>query len=162
MSDMAVKRELNFRVIVKEPLAGVTYAVQRGKADLLAPAHSSKGELTFEFALTLADIDANPPRLTGEFAQGPANKRFVYVNTGTMAGQKNSPWTRRAKVPLYGINRSMLAKLVEAERGDLVLEARIRGIGKDYGPACATIPFLSEWSVVGAKCCGCDSRQTRV
>lgn len=139
--------QLSFRVIVEEPLAGVTYAVQRGRSDLLPPARSSKVQLSFEFPLTLADIDADPPRLTGEFAQGPAKKRFIYINTGTMAGQQNTCWTRRAKVPLYGIQRSLLASIVKAEGDDLVLEARIQGIGKDGGPACATVPLLSEWSI---------------
>ena len=139
-----MKHQLNFRIIVEEPLAGVTYAVQRGRSNLLAPTRSSKAELTFEFPLTLADIDAEPPRLIGEFAQGPASKRFIYVNSGTAAGQKNTPWTRRAKVPLYGIKRSVLERVMKDDR---VLEARIHGIGKDGGPACATVPLTLEWSI---------------
>lgn len=133
---------------MEEPLAGVTYAVQRGKSDLLAPARSSKSELQFEFPLTLADISTKPPRLTGEYAQGPPSKRFVYVNTGTAAGQENTPWTRRAKVPLYGVKRSMLE---QAMNEDLFLEARIHGIGNDGGPACATVPLTREWSIGGGR-----------
>lgn len=139
-----MKPQLNFRVIVEEPLAGVTYAVQRGKIDVLAPKRSSRKKLTFEFPMTLADIDAEPPRLTGEYAQGPASKRFIYVNTGTAAGQTNTPWTRRAKVPLYGIKRALLERALS---DNLVLEAHIHGIGKDGGPACATVPLTREWSI---------------
>ena len=142
-----MKRQVNFRLIVEMPLAGVSYAVQRGRSDLLPPVRSSRAQLSFEFPLTLADIDADPPRFTGEFAHGPARKRFIYVNTGTMAGQQHSCWTRRAKVPLYEIQRSLLAEVLKATAGGLVLEARIQGVGKDGGPACATVPILSDWSI---------------
>jgi hypothetical protein len=142
-----MRRQLKFRVVVEEPLAGVSYAVQRGPSDLPAPSRFTKSELVFEFPLTLADIDAEPPRLTGEFAQGPAKQRFVYVNSGSMAGQKDTCWTRRAKVPLYGIKRSMLEDLVMRKGDHWALEARIHGLAKDGGPACATVPFLSEWSI---------------
>lgn len=144
-----MKRQLKFRIVVEDPLAGVVYAVQRGRSDLLAPACSTKSELVFEFSLTLADIDADPPRLTGEFAQGPSKQRFVYVNSGSMAGQKDTCWTRRAKVPLYRIKRSVLAKAVKREGEGVVLETRIHGLAKDGGPACATVPLLSEWSPSG-------------
>lgn len=145
-----MKRQLKFRIIVKDPLAGVTYAVQRGRSNLRAPARSTKSELVFEFPLTLADIDADLPRLTGEFAQGPAKQRFVYVNSGTMAGQKDTCWTRRAKVPLYNIKRAVLVRFVKGESEGLVLEARIHGLSKDGGPACATVPLLARWSISGA------------
>src|SRR4030095_4695895 len=74
---------------------------------------STESELAFDFPLTLADLDADPPRLTGEYAQGTAKQRFVYVNSGSMAGQKNTCWTRRAKVPLYGVKRALLAQVVK-------------------------------------------------
>jgi hypothetical protein len=145
-----MNRQLTFRIVVDHPLAGVTYSVQRGRSDLLAPVRPTKSELVFEFPLTLADIDADPPRLTGECAQGPAQQRFVYVNSGSLAGQKDSCWTRRAKVPLHGIKRSVLAKAVKRGEGeDLVLEARIHGLARDGGPACASVPLLAEWSIRG-------------
>lgn len=144
-----MKGRVHLRLVVEEPLSGVIYAVQRGSSNLLAPSRSSESELTFEFPLRLADIDADPPRLTGEFAQGPAKQRFVYVNTGTMAGQRDTPWTRRAKVPLYGIEKTMLAMIVGSDDGSLVLEARIHGLAKDGGPACATVPLLSGWLIRG-------------
>src|SRR5262245_48976188 len=142
-----MKRQLKFSIVVEDPLAGVTYAVQRGRSDLLAPARATRSELVFEFPLTLADIDADPPRLTGEFAQGPAKQRFVYVNSGSMANQRDTCWTRRAKVPLYGISRSLLEKAVKRQGEDLALETRIHGLANDGGPACATVPLLVEWSI---------------
>jgi hypothetical protein len=140
-----MKRQAKFRIVVVDPLPRVTYALQRSRSDLVPPLRSTATELAFEFTLTIADLEADPPRLTGEFAQGPANKRFVYVNSGTMAGQAGSPWTRRAKVPLYGIGKSELSEA--SQRDGLVLEARIRGTAKDGGPACATVPLLSNWAL---------------
>jgi hypothetical protein len=140
-----MKRQAKFRIVVVDRLPGVTYALQRGRSGLLPPIRYKATELAFEFYLTIADIDADPPRLTGVFAQGPPKKRFVYLNSGTMAGQAESCWTRRAKVPLSGIGKSQLSKA--SQRDGLVLEARIRGTAKDGGPACATVPLLSNWAI---------------
>ena len=137
--------DMRFRIIVQGPLRGVAYAVQRGRDGLLEPARVTDDELVFEFPLTIADLQALPPRLTGKFAQGPPSNRFVYVNSGAMAGEQDSCWRRRAKVRLHGITRSTLEEV--AGRPAAVLEARIAGKSKDGGPACATVPLLSPWSV---------------
>jgi hypothetical protein len=137
--------DVRFRIIVQGPLRGVTYAVQRGRDGLLEPVRATDDELVFEFPLTIADLDAIPPRLTGKFAQGPPSSRFVYVNSGSMAGEQDSCWRRRAKVRLDGIARSALEQV--AGRPAAVLEARIAGKSRDGGPACATVPLLSHWSV---------------
>ena len=140
-----MKPRVIFRLYVLDPLPGVTYALQRGQAELLAPRRSTPTELVFEFPLTVADVGAEPPRLTGEYAQGPPKERFVYMNSGSMAGQRSSCWKRRAKVPLNGVERSSLEEVTE-DRGK-VLEARILGTSPDGGPACATVPLLSPWVV---------------
>ena len=77
------------------------------------------------------------------FSQGPPSGRFVYVNSGTLAGQKGSCWSRRAKVPLTGITWDDL----DAVRcGPVrVLEASIHGTGRDGGPACASVPLAAQW-----------------
>lgn len=142
-----MKTQIRFRIIVEKPLKGAIYAVQRGKNNVLPPTSATDSELAFDFALVLADIDAEPPRLTGEFAQGPASARFVYVSSGTLAGQTFSCWTRRAKVPLYRIQRSLLAEVLSRGPEAALLEARIHGLSKDGGPACGTVPLLSEWSI---------------
>lgn len=77
------------------------------------------------------------PNFLGPFTQGPRGARFVYVNSGTLAGQANTKWTRRAKVPLSGITWAMIKRAKGA-----ILEARIDGVGRDGGPACGTVPLL--------------------
>jgi hypothetical protein len=142
-----MKVEARFRLVVVEPLAGVTYALQRGRGEPVAPVHSSPSALVFEFPLTVADVKADPPRLTGEFAQGPPQKRFVYINSGAAAGQRGTKWRRRAKVPLHGLQGSVLKRVIEPNAESLVIEARIQGVDKDGGPACASVPLLSEWTM---------------
>jgi len=91
----------------------------------------SKGDdLEFEFTVTAKIGKDHLPNFTGPFVQGPAGERFVYINIGTYAGQTNTPWSRRLKIPLSGITWDML-------RSGKVLVAHIPGTGKDGGPSCA-------------------------
>lgn len=127
--------ELALRITVVGPPSDVVFALQRGKSELVAPSHATTTQLVFD--LTVRVRDEGQPNFLGPFAQGPRAARFVYVNSGTSAGQADSPWTRRAKVPLSGIT----AALIKRSKG-AVLEARIAGTSKDGGPACATVPLL--------------------
>jgi len=121
------------RIVVENP--PVRFAVQRGKDELLEATSSSAKEQVFEFSVRARDDGSDAPNFLGPFAQGPVGGRFVYVNSGIMAGDANSGWQRRAKVPLGGITWSMIKK-------GSVIEARIRGTARDGGPACATVPLL--------------------
>ena len=140
-----MKTSLHLRIVVATPPAGVVFAVQRGRHDLLAPSSATPESVAFEFPVSVADAGSNPPRLTGEFTQGPPAKRFVYVNSGTCAGQADSCWSRRAKVPLTGITPALLQSALRSPHP--MLEARMQGTGRDGGPACATVPLLSEWKL---------------
>lgn len=128
------------------PALGVTFALQQGRGNLVAPVKATATSLVFEFPVSVADAASQPPRFTGEFAQGPPGGRFVYVNSGTMAGQADSCWTRRAKVPLTGIGRTLLRSALAGN--DRIIEARISGKARDGGPACASVPLLAGWMVV--------------
>lgn len=139
-----MKPQILLRVVVIDPPPGVVFALQRGRDDLVAPVHASAASIVFEFPVSVAVAASRPPRLAGEFAQGPPGGRFVYINSGTMAGQADSCWTRRAKVPLAGISRELLHS-ARTQAGQ-VLEARISGTADDGGPACATVPLLSGWT----------------
>ena len=70
------------------------------------------------------------PVFGGAIAQGPPAERYLYLDIGTYAGQRNTPWSRRLKVPLTGITWKLIASAS-------VLVARIPGTGKDGGPSCA-------------------------
>src|SRR4249919_669083 len=140
----AQQPELRLRITLVEPQAGVAFAMQLGRFELAEAVETRTDALVFEFPVSVADAKSDPPRLVGPFTQGPAAGRFVYINVGTSAGQRGSPWTRRIKVPLY----SMTPALVNAAiaKPGTVLETSIRGTGRDGTPACATVPLLAPWA----------------
>jgi hypothetical protein len=141
-------RELTLRIVVERPLAGVAYRVQRGRDELLEPVCRSADALVFDLAVRAGTPRADGgPNFLGPFAQGRPDDRFVYVNTGARAGQADSHWTRRAKVRLSGISRELVERALDAPGA--VLQARMEGIGRDGGPACAGIPLLGDgWTLV--------------
>jgi len=126
-------------LIVAAPPAGVHFAVQVGRDELLQP-HASTGDgVSFAFTLQLGPALADGSfNFRGPCAQGTPADRFVYVNSGTYAGQPDTRWERRAKIKLAGIPRL----LVEAAAGDPngAVEARFLGTARDGGPVCATVP----------------------
>jgi hypothetical protein len=142
-----MNQEMPFRIMVVHPPAGVTFRLQRGRTDLDPPARASEERIVFEFSLRVqGERTGGAPRLLGACAQGPPDDRFVYINSGTMAGQADSCWTRRAKVLLSGVSWELIDQVLA--NPDTVLEARIEGTGRDGGPVCARVPLLeSGWKV---------------
>src|SRR5262245_7496944 len=116
------------------------FALQRGRRELGAAATSRGMDLRFDFTLLAHPAADGSTRFSGEFAQGRAGGQFVYVNSGTLAGQTESCWTRRAKVGLQMLDWATVER-VAAKPGS-VLRARIAGVGRDGGPACASVPLL--------------------
>lgn len=133
-----MESEIPLRITVVDPPADVALAVQRGRDGLLPPTRRTADAAVFDFTVRVGERDGRPNFL-GEFAQGTPADRFVYVNAGACAGQAGSRWQRRAKIKLATITREM----VDAALADpgAVLEARFDGIGRDGGPACATVPL---------------------
>lgn len=145
-----MKGEIFLRVTIVHPPRDVVFCLQRGSTELVAPARATETEITFDLSVRVADNRADGrPNVLGPFAQGPPAGRFLYVNSGTPAGQPDSCWTRRAKVPLSGITWPMVEDALA--NSNMVLEARIAGTAGDGGPACATVLLLDAgWRVVPA------------
>jgi hypothetical protein len=143
-------QELPLRVTVLRPPPQVKFALQYGRTELVAPSHMSSTEISFDLRLRIGARRPNGrPTLLGPAAQGPPDARFVYVNSGTRAGQPNSCWDRRAKVPLTGITWTLIEAALAVPGA--ALEARIQGSAGDGGPACATVPILEPgWHLVPA------------
>ena len=136
---------LRLRITVVDPPKGVLLKLQRGREELVDPADSASNRVSFEFDVRLGTRAGGLPNFLGEFAQGPPDKRFVYVNSGTLAGQPHSPWSRRAKIPLTGISAALIG---QARRTGGLLAAEYEGTGRDGGPSCATVPLIGgEWHV---------------
>lgn len=147
MSKGKPEQLVRMRVLVRNPPAGVRFAVQRGKSELLEPVTEKHEGVQFEFSLRLgAPSPANPVNFLGEFAQGTPSDRFVYINSGTLAGQPESPWTRRAKLKLASIPKRILEAALSSQEG--VIEARVTGVMRDGGPVCASVkPEAVVWSL---------------
>jgi Family of unknown function (DUF5990) len=143
--------ELRLLITVIRPPEGVSFRLQRGKtgtAELIEPSFQSGDSISFDFTVRTADVAGKTePVFRGPFVQGPSDGRFIYVNSGTLAGQAHSCWTRRAKVFLKGISRELIE--MSLAESNAVIEATIYGRAKDGGPACATVPLLDGgWKIV--------------
>ena len=140
--------ELPIRITVLLVPPGVTFAIQRGKHELLPPSQSKDGSLIFDLSVRVSERKGGgSPNVLGPYAQGKPDDRFIYLNSGTMAGQPAARLTRRAKIKTGGITW----KLVKQARADgAVLETQIDGRAGDGGPCCATVPLLGGWKIVGA------------
>jgi len=137
--------ELTLRIIVEQPPPGVDFALQKGRGSLYETVRKqrSKGnDLVFEFqAVIRKGVSNTTAALGGPFEQGPPPQRFVYIDIGTYAGQRDSCWSRRLKIPLGGITAKMVAM-------GGVLETRVPGTGRDGGPNCATVKDFEGWKRV--------------
>ena len=141
------ERLLPLRVTVRRPPAGVQLCLQRGASELVFPVIPDGAEdVSFDFSVRAKDVGEDaPPRLLGEFVQGPTNARFVYVCVGTSAGQTGSCWTRRAKVPLAGITRPLIDAVLA--RPGARLAGGYDGTGRDGSPTCASVKLVAGWQV---------------
>ncbi|MGH9341981.1 MAG: DUF5990 family protein [Acidobacteriota bacterium] len=138
-------KEVPLRLTVVNPPTDVVFALQRGRSQLYQPTRSSGTSLSFDFTVRVCSTGTSLT-LLGPFAQGTPASRFVYVNSGTYAGDAASCWSRRAKVPLTGITPQLIRRLEQAP-GSL-LEGCIAGTAKDGGPACASVSLLGQgWCV---------------
>ena len=139
--------EVRLRIVLVAPPPGVDFGVQEGKGSDYKTIHkqrSNDADLTFEFTVTVKDNrDDGLPNFLGPLAQGPTMGRFIYIDIGKSAGQIDSCWERRIKVPLGGITWEM----IEKASTKMLLEARLPGTGKDGGPSCATVKPTEGWKV---------------
>jgi hypothetical protein len=139
--------EVRLRIVLVEPPPGVDFGIQQGKGgdyETIQRQRSKDADLIFEFAVTVKNNrEDGLPNFLGPLTQGPATGRFIYIGVGKYAGQIDSCWERRIKVPLGSITWDM----IEKASTKLVLEARLPGTGKDGGPSCATVKPTEGWQV---------------
>jgi hypothetical protein len=142
------KYELPLRVTVIKPPADVVMQVQKGRNELLLPSKRRSNTISFDFSVNV-DLSSGEPNFLGYFAQGPKNARFVYVNSGTYAGQSETCWSRRAKISLMSITPEQIGEILELRNSKL--EICIDGTGTDGGPVCGSIRSPREnWKIIKA------------
>jgi len=146
MRELDTDEALPIRIVVRRPPPGVPFAMQRGPtatAELVPPVQVTTDSLSFELTLRLGPpLRGTQLRFLGPYAHGPPESRFLYVNSGQLAGDPTSCWSRRAKVWLRGITAEQVRAVLSNE--GTVLEAEIEGAGRDGGPVCASTNVLGE------------------
>jgi hypothetical protein len=137
--------EILFRIVVKNPALGVDYALQEGKGSNFSAVQKQRSTgkvIVFDFKIKCKIAD-NRFSLLGKFVQGTSSDKFIYVDIGTFAGQINSIWSGRLKVPLTGITQNMIQSAL-AEDG-VSIEATVPGQGKDGRPNYGTVKPFDGW-----------------
>jgi len=140
-----MEQELDLLIVLENPPAGVDFGLQKGSGnnyETVQKQRSSKGDLSFTFSVRVAEGKDGQPNFLGPFAQGTPQQRFVYLDIGNCAGQTDTVWSRRLKIPLYGITWELIKK-------GKTLETRVPGTAKDGGPNCATVKPFAGWKVAG-------------
>jgi hypothetical protein len=137
----ADQTEIRMRLVIDSPVPGVAYSLQDKKSQPVDVKVSKGPALAFEFPIRIAD----GPKFFGEQvrSEGP-ERRFVYIAIGEQAGQKGSCWSRRMKIDIHTIPQALLDKAVRGK----VLEATLKGTGKDGTPSCATVSPSQPWRAV--------------
>lgn len=145
-----METDLPIRLVLVDPPPGVDFGIQRGGGahyETLFVQQRKQEDVIFDFSLIVTDNRKDGlPNLKGALAQGPPASRFIYVDVGTYAGQKDTQWSRRMKVPLQGITWGLIRQAT-SKPGHTLL-ARIPGKAKDGGPNCATVQLLGDWKVI--------------
>jgi hypothetical protein len=145
-----MERELTFRIVLEKPPAGVDIGLQKGRGagyETIQRQRSGTDDLCFEFTVRVGTgTKSAAPTLLGPFVQGPPDARFVYLDIGTCAGQTDTQWSRRLKVPLSGLTSEIIEQIKDPSK--TILATRVPGTGKDGGPNCATVKPFDGWKVV--------------
>ncbi|HET6762615.1 MAG TPA: DUF5990 family protein [Longimicrobiaceae bacterium] len=148
MTARPAEREVPLRITLEAPPAGVPFVVQLGKTARLPPTSRTADAITFDTSVRVVVRDDGSLNFLGPAAQGTPQDRFVYVGSGKHAGDPASPWDRRAKVKLAGIDAAMVEQVL-AKPGR-TLHATIPGTMRDGSPVCASVALLhGGWKVDG-------------
>jgi Family of unknown function (DUF5990) len=102
--------EVTLRIVLQCPTAGVDFGLQKGHGssyETVQKQRSKAKDLEFEFNVTVKP-GGSEPAFSGPFVQGPFGEKFVYIDIGTYAGQTDTPWSRRLKIPLNVIAWKMI------------------------------------------------------
>ena len=142
--------QITLHIILVRPTKDTIFGLQKGSGNnyetIQKQQYTSKDlEFRFEIFIKGDKLKDKLPKLSGPFVQGPANGKFVYIDIGTYAGQPNTPWSRRLKVPLSGITWAHVDKLIVNDK--MILETSVPGTGKDGGPNCATVKPFAGWHI---------------
>src|SRR5690349_12069315 len=99
---------ITLQIVLLQPPPGVDFGIQQGSGSIyrtIQKQRSASDDLVFKFSISIKGEPVKDPlpKFSGDLVHGPAGGKFIYIDIGTAAGQFDSPWTRRLKIPLTGI-----------------------------------------------------------
>jgi hypothetical protein len=141
-----VESEIILQIILIKPTPNVVFGLQKGAGnnyETVQKQISTSNDLTFTFPIKVKGDKSKDklPKLSGSFVQGSADNKFVYIDIGTAAGQSDTPWSRRLKIPLTGITWMEINSL----DGKSILQTSVPGTDQNGGPNCATVKPFAGW-----------------
>jgi hypothetical protein len=142
--------DIQLHITMQRPPAGIDFAIQKGSGsryETIQTQRSTGEDMRFNFSIALkSDTQkTSPPRFAGPFVQGKPLEQFIYIDMGLYAGQTDSEYNGRIKVPLKSIGWDTIAQL---ERdATAILSTSFPGTGKDGGPIYATVKDFKGWEI---------------
>ena len=153
------ERVVRLRVTCRCPLDALRHGAEFGLQDnsttkdwvLHAGDKQRNGDLHFECEVRIRrQPRTGAPNFLGPFVHGPVTERFLYLSWRPLAWRPGSPeaphptWVRRMKIHLREISRALVDSALK--RGGC-MQTTVDGIGRDGGPACASVPLIGGWTV---------------
>ena len=138
--------KLPLRIILEKAPQGVDFGLQLGSAnkfETVQKQRSGSTDLHFKLEVTVRKSKDGHPDFFGPYVQGPGSERFIYLRIGQAAGQLDSEWSRRWKIPLRDISWDSINKVTSAN--NRVLETLVPGTARDGSPSCATVKPFAGW-----------------
>jgi hypothetical protein len=141
-----VESEITLQIILIKPTPEVVFGLQKGSGsnyETVQKQIPTSNNLAFTFTIKVKGDRSKDkfPKLSGSFVQGSADNKFVYIDIGTYAGQSDTIWSRRLKIPLTGITW----KDIDSLPNNSMLQTSVSGTGRDGGPNCATVKPFAGW-----------------
>lgn len=153
MNQTRPSQTLLLKVGLLKPPQNHAFCLQRGKGskaerlDYVEVLEEGQPSVTFELT-----VEARPskhgigPDFFGPFIQGPTEKRFFYICVGTVAQRTDPNWIGRVKVPLVGIDWSMVDS---ASKLRTCLYATFQASRPDGSPTLASVMLVDAgWQVL--------------
>jgi hypothetical protein len=136
--------EIPLRITLVAPPTGVLFSLQHAKDGPVRAARSEGSDLSFDFAVRMAD-GPNGPRWLGPFVRPEGQRRFVYVASGAYAGDPGATDGRRAKVWLDALTSETAREAAGSGRR---AEARVPGTDKRGDAVCASTHPPDGWKLI--------------
>ena len=146
-NQIGMTKDISLKIVLQDPTPGVVYGLQKGKGshyETIQKQTSDSTDLIFEFTVQTKVEEDGSLVFLGPYTQGTPRDRFIYIDIGTCAGQNDTPWSRRLKIPLVGITKELIGKLP----GGKSLTTKVPGKGKDGSPNCATVKPFDGWRII--------------